>query len=246
MITKSDWEAVRDQLMAEERRRLGEPPTFEQLSAYMRGELSAAEEERMRDLLACYPELARAIAEPFPEEDAVADREVMSDEELESRWVELEGRINGARAGVLRFPLAWTALAASLLLVFGGVYWNTVRLRPQIVPASAAVGFEELRNRPTRGGRTTPVLLTATDEEYRIAATIPNTVEQTSFRIGIVDAQHDKLWQSEIVKQPDHSIAVKIPTKFLDPGSYDIELIGVDGAGKEEKLARYPIEVPGT
>ena len=60
MITKSDLKAVFDQMTAEERQRLPEPPTVEEMLAYRRGELSADEESRVRELLICYPELLRA------------------------------------------------------------------------------------------------------------------------------------------------------------------------------------------
>ena len=242
MITKSEWQAVYAELMADERRRLGDPPTFGEVSAYVRGELSAKEEERVRELLACYPELARAIAEPFPAEDSAADRELMSDEELAAGWAALEKRIDGAKVGVLRFPYGWISLAASLMLVFAGLYWGvTERMnRPQIVSAT----FAELRSSATRGGGRMPLPLVANRGQYQIAVPVLTGTDFTSFRIRIVDMQGDRLWQSEVVERPDRSIAVKIPTKFLDPGVYDIELIGVDGVGREEELVSYAVEVP--
>ena len=70
MITKSDWEAVQQGMTAEDQRRLGEPPTAEEMLAYSRGELSGETAGRVRAWLAGNPDLVRALMEPFPADDA--------------------------------------------------------------------------------------------------------------------------------------------------------------------------------
>src|ERR1051325_10204358 len=65
MITKTEWQGLHQQLMADERKRMGDPPTAEEVLAYMSGELSAEEEERIRERLVCYPELVRTLTAPF-------------------------------------------------------------------------------------------------------------------------------------------------------------------------------------
>lgn len=57
MITKNDWDAALDAWVAEERERLGGPPSPEEIAAYLHGELPTAEEARVRALLVYYPEL---------------------------------------------------------------------------------------------------------------------------------------------------------------------------------------------
>src|SRR5688572_17069965 len=115
MNTKSDWDAVRQQLMADERRRVELPPTSEEMLAYTRGELSAEEEERMRERLVCYPELVRTLTEAFPDEDPrPGDAGYVSDEEMTRRWAEIQSRVrhNPPTGGrVLQFTRAFAALA---------------------------------------------------------------------------------------------------------------------------------------
>jgi hypothetical protein len=239
-MMKSNWQAAHEEWMAEERRRLGDPPAFEKVSAFLRGELSAIEEEQVRAQLACHPELARALVEPFPDEDPAAERALVSDAELSERWAAIERRIDGPRVGVLRFPHAVSALAASLMLVFAGLYWSVaVRVaQPEIVSAE----FTELRPGATRGAGRNPMPLTANHGEYQIAVPLVTVDGLTNFRVRIEDAHGERLWQSEVVESPESAIAVKIPASFLDPGVYDVQLIGVDGANEEELIA-YPVKV---
>src|ERR1043165_304475 len=68
MTNKSEWQEANRRVMAEQREKLGEPPTADEMLAYSRGELSESEEERIRDLLVAYPELSRMYAAPFAEE----------------------------------------------------------------------------------------------------------------------------------------------------------------------------------
>ena len=51
MTTKTEWQAVNQALMADDRRRVGEPPAAEEALAYMRGELSEEEAVRVRERL---------------------------------------------------------------------------------------------------------------------------------------------------------------------------------------------------
>ncbi|MFP5246849.1 MAG: hypothetical protein ACLGH0_09150, partial [Thermoanaerobaculia bacterium] len=121
MNTKSDWRAVHQQMMADDRRKLGEPPTVEELRAYQRGELSKGEEERIQELLVCYPELVRMLTEPFPTEGAEpGDPDYLSDEEYAKHWAVLQKKMqpNGGRVVSFRHYLP-TALAASIAIVFG-------------------------------------------------------------------------------------------------------------------------------
>jgi hypothetical protein len=68
MITKEDWRAVSRQIMKEGRERIP-PPTADQIVALMDGALTEPEAERVRDALSYYPELMRAMLEPFPNDD---------------------------------------------------------------------------------------------------------------------------------------------------------------------------------
>ena len=64
MTTKSDWDAVRQDMTAEQRRKPGEPPAIEEMLAYSRGELSGEDAQRVQAWLAANPEMAQALTQP--------------------------------------------------------------------------------------------------------------------------------------------------------------------------------------
>src|SRR5690349_11643112 len=82
MTDKSEWQEANRELMAEQRRRLGDPPTAEELLAFSRGGLSESEEERIRDLIVAYPELARMYGEPVPEEPRPGDADYVPEHQV--------------------------------------------------------------------------------------------------------------------------------------------------------------------
>src|SRR6266540_3152077 len=127
MITKSDFQAVNQELMAGARRRLGEPPTSEEMLAYTRGEMSPEEEASFRERLLCYPELVRTLTAPFPTEGAApGDPDFLSDEELAKHWASLQTRMQGrSREGrVVPFWRAFGAIAAALAVALGALLWR--------------------------------------------------------------------------------------------------------------------------
>jgi len=93
VIKRTDWEAADRELLAEGRQRLGDPPTDDELLAFSRGELKGEEASRIRELLCCYPALARAVAMPFPEEIRPGDPDFLPDDVLEQDWAALEARL---------------------------------------------------------------------------------------------------------------------------------------------------------
>src|SRR5260370_31105605 len=98
-VEKSDWQAASRELMAEARARLGPPPTAEEMLAYTRGELSEKEEARVRELLVCYPELARSLPEPFPSEGALpGDSDFLTDAEVANHWASVQRPTHTANA----------------------------------------------------------------------------------------------------------------------------------------------------
>lgn len=69
MTTKAEWNAALDSWVAEERDRLGGPPSPEEVVAYLSGELSGDAGARVRALLVYYPELTPLLdgrIEPRP------------------------------------------------------------------------------------------------------------------------------------------------------------------------------------
>jgi len=63
MISKEDWDDVYRKLIADGRNRVEGPPTFEEVEALSRGDLTEEAAERVREALSCYPDLLRVFTE---------------------------------------------------------------------------------------------------------------------------------------------------------------------------------------
>jgi hypothetical protein len=144
MIRKTDWQTAYRDLIAEGRQRMGDPPTVEEIEAYLRGDLAAEDAERVRELLIYYPELADAMEAPFPfpNKGKPGDADFLSAEEVARDWAAIQAQIlptaaasGRPRAGDLSAPgrlrrfWSWerdlrpwqlSGLAAALLAVFLG------------------------------------------------------------------------------------------------------------------------------
>ena len=107
MMNRSDWNAVRDTLIADDRAKLGDPPTVDELLAYERAELSQEDADRVQQLLIAYPELARAYATPFP-----ADDTGLPDDIIDRQWNAFRAG-SGPGARVLQFWRGAAAIAAT-------------------------------------------------------------------------------------------------------------------------------------
>lgn len=239
MITKSDWQAANEQLMAEQRRKLGEPPTAETLLAYTRGELGPEEEERVREHLACNPDLARALIEPFPSEGAApGDDDYLSDAEFEKHWRAMR---KDPKHSEPRFWQFSAAFAAAVALVFGVLLWQaSSRLRQPHV-------WEEQILLPDgrRGGESTLPVLTARGESVVLIASLIGPRDFDRYRIDIVDtASNRTIWSTPAAPPRENDFfSIVVPRRFLEPGTYRIEVHGLEGSA-EERLATYSLRVP--
>ena len=63
-----------------------EPPTSDEMLAYITGELSAEEEADFRSRVIHYPELMRTLVAQFPEPAAPGDDDYLSDAEFSRHW----------------------------------------------------------------------------------------------------------------------------------------------------------------
>jgi hypothetical protein len=114
MIKKIDWQTAYHELIAEGRRKLGEPPTLEELEAYSRGDLAGADLARVRRLLVYYPELANALDTPFPLPGDLTPGSIesLSDEELARDWAALQEKISSPPMdGLITPPAVEPAIA---------------------------------------------------------------------------------------------------------------------------------------
>ena len=244
MITKSDWQSVNRELLAEQRRRLGDPPTAEEIEAYTQGKLSPVEEERVRDLLACYPELARTLVAPFPDDEPQpGDPDYVTDAQLAERWAALQrrtGQTPSASSGrVLWFPRIVNTLAAALALVFAGLWVRaqSESHRPQVLTPVHLQSSEE----GVRGSASQ----TSTVRRSDVLLVTPRVVDAnyTEFRVKIEQNGKPPLWESGTLPPSDDiGFSVVVPAAFLKPGDYEVVVYGVNPP-PENPLKRYWLRV---
>ena len=248
MITKSDWDAVHRQMLDEERKRLGDLPSTEEILAYTRGELSGDDEARVRETLVAYPDLARAAVQPFSL-DGEKSADVLSEHELAQRWAMLQKRIHEVperkEGRVLQFWRGFSAIAATLAIAFGALLWQARSdLREPRVAAEDQVLLPDGR----RGGGDELPVLSAVGESYLLVASVVNQPYHGEYRIVISRIDGDEprpLWRSgPLHRTQSDSFAVFVPRAFFArPGKYQLILYGAGGAG-EEPLATYSLRVP--
>ena len=242
MITKSELQAIHGRITSERRNRLGPPPTDEELFAFMRGELSPADEARVRELLIAYPELARAMAEPFPDEHEAE----LSEIELAAHWNALQKRIHGDAAQRRTRAWQWTsaALAAALVVAFVGL----VRFRQESLAPRVASDAQLLLPDGQRGAGDLFPPLTAQGDSFVLMASLINPPPFPAYRLEIVeaDANAHVRWSSPELQRPaNDTFQIVVPHAFLAAGKYKIMVYGVNGA-RQERLASYSLRVPET
>src|SRR5215213_3969389 len=88
MAPKTDWETAYRDLIVRGRERVGEPPTPEELVAYSLGQLPEDRAARVRESLAYYPDLAKALSEEAA--PAAEDQQpYLSKQQLAADWESL-------------------------------------------------------------------------------------------------------------------------------------------------------------
>jgi hypothetical protein len=257
MITHSELQAVYRDLLAEDRCRLGDPPTVEELLAWERGDLAPEQAGRVRQLLACYPDLARALAAPFPADDPLpGDPAFLTGDVVSAQWEALQSRLHGADraaheptdARVLRFWRGATlALAAMLMLAFGGLLWQkqtNTRLAKQLI--QPALRWEEQLLLPDggRGGPTAAKVLSMEGDVFYLVGSIGERRNFSEYRVEIAGSDSSApLWSGIAQRRDNDTFAILVPHAFLPPGQYEVSLYGVNGA-REERLFTYSVRVP--
>jgi len=238
MIAKSDLQAVLDEMQAESRHGRVEPPTVEEMLAYRRGELSDQDEARVRELLICYPELLRALMTPLPD-----DGGDLPDEKLEAQWTAMRAHMRGEGAGrVVHLWQAVSAIAASLAIVLGALYWQE-RLghrQPQVL----AIGSEVLTPGGSRGPGERTRIITPQGDWYvlQLVSTDPRPFDQ--YRIEIRDVAGSRsVWKEGGLRQRGEETIVIVPLDVLQPGRrYTLDIYGAAG-GREELSDAYEFSV---
>lgn len=242
MANKSDWQEANRRLMAEQQKALGEPPTPEELLAYSRGELNESEEERIRDLLVAYPELARTYSARLPEEPHPG----IADEEVAAGLHDVKQRLGISATPKRR---VWynlpTTIAASLALIFFGLYVQAEsRARghargdlPRILGAP-----QELDPDGNRGPAAKTVLR-KDGEAYLLKPHLINQVHYPHYSLELHSA-NGVVWTAYAAEAAqDDTFEIVIPHSFLRAGDYQLRIVGIDGK-TEHPVGSYDVTVP--
>ena len=235
MISKADLKTAIQSLPA------GEPPTGDEIDAYLRGQLSAAEAERLQERLADYPELARVLATPFPAAD---------DPDVRAYVRRMRRREN-------RVLLFWrtAAIAASVIAAVSGGLLFQMQTKARRLAAELARPRTDLENalllpdgqRGSKPGDESPITLPAAGENFLLIPALINQPQFRRYRVDIVDLNTSAprtIWSNpDIHRRTDDTFEIWLPRTFLaDGGIYQIAVYGIDGT--TERLARYTIKVP--
>jgi hypothetical protein len=262
MMNQSDWQAVRDALIAGDRASLGEPPAVDELLAYERGELSKENTERVQQLLVAYPELARAYATPFPSDDAQpGDSDYLASDVIDRQWrafragtrgeaASRSGTANvaarGSNARVLQFwPRASASIAviaAAVAIVFGTMLWHTRTelLRPHVLPEAAILTPDG-----RRGGTEQPqAAITPVGDSLLLVVSLAGPTDYETYRLELVNSDsHKHLWSSEPLRATiSNSFNVEVPSRALPAGTYQLIAYGLRG-NAQEQVATYTIGI---
>jgi hypothetical protein len=245
MTNKSEWQEANRRLMAEQREKLGEPPTAEEMLAYSRGELSESEEERIRDLLVAYPELSRMYAAPFAEEGEPG----VSDDQIAAGLADVQRRLGGTVVP-LRPPVRHylpTTIAAALALLFLGLFVQAesrARNHARGGQSPRVLGEAQALYPDANRGAAAPTPLRKDGEAYLLRPYLINKVRYPHYNIELHDAK-GLVWTGHAAEPAaNDAFQILIPHDFLRPGiPYQLRIIGIDGETPKQ-VGSYDVAVP--
>ena len=214
MISKSEWQAAHDRVLAERRNRLGDPPAVDEILAYSRGELQGEDEERVRALLVTYPELLHALHTEFEEP---------------------EGR-------VLQFSRYLAPIAAAIALVLGVMLWRAQSQinEPRFVNWEQGTLEPANYRGPADGVKT---FSSQADVYVLDILLIADERRFASYRVDLVDtASRRVLWSRASARPANDTFSLLVPRAALRTGRYDAVVYGVNEKGSQQ-LASYPFRV---
>lgn len=225
MIDKSDWDEAYKRVLESGRQRLGAPPANEELLAYARGELSAAEEARVRELLAYYPEFAVLVAQPFSD----IEEAPLTDAELDADWESLQRRlprIEPRRSAAL--PWTW-AVAATLAAIFmSGLY---VRANRELHRPHGTVSTDLYVDETPRGAGTVPPTPLVPAEVHLLR---PRIEDSGPYRAEIIDLETNETIWSDTVQTAE----IEVRREFFKAGHrYQLVITG-------NQTRRYTFKTP--
>jgi len=211
------------------------PPTADEVLAFFDGKLEGAEQERVRELLIVYPELARVALMEMPETDDAAQ---LSDEELAADWASLQSQIRpAAPSSTFWRSLAIAATIAAVIL--GAMLFRSIRAgREPIFLPEAQLMYPS----GGRGPEGIPQIQPG-DDDFVLQLSLISQPAFPDYRVTILDASARILWTGRgMHRRSDDTFAMRVSRAWLPPGKYRVVVDGLDGARTQE-LGRYDFVV---
>lgn len=249
---RDDFATALEATMARRREELGEPPTPDELLAYRNGRLDPAERELLEARIAVHPDAARALADlaAFPDVEPGPGTPDLSEEEIGARWQAFRTRLAGLpRPEPVHRPVLWRLPAAAVLtigLLTGYLAGRSSAPEPPARPALnvtiAEVAPVEDQGETVRAPAA-PVELPPDSGELVLILGLPDTRKYSGYAAEIRDREGAPLWSgSGLRPTPLGTFQLSFPSGTFAPGTYRIDLFGVDGAGRK-RLAHYELRV---
>jgi putative zinc finger protein len=211
-------------------------PTPEKLSAYQAKELSPEEDDAIQEHLAqctlCTELLLdlQRFLEP-PAEDL--PREGVVDFETAAEWRELRRRMGTTQATEVKreFPrkvFRMPAVAAVLALLLGGAVYRLVRLEGELT-RPVAVQIKTIEAQGSKKGA--PSAAEATPFRLGNVAVFETHSETPypKYRLEFKDKNGQIRKAVDTQEDENGMIALLLPNRFLTPGLYHVEVLGLEG-----------------
>ncbi|HEX9985014.1 MAG TPA: hypothetical protein VGF69_17260 [Thermoanaerobaculia bacterium] len=247
MITKSDWQTAYDDIIEDGRARLGPPPTVEKIEALRDGKLQEDEAERVREMLAHYPDLVRALTAPFPRDGAG----LVTDEEVAAGMARLKERVHREAEGIqppvrveTRRPVRRILARAAAVVVLVGGAALAYRMVNRFDGVPVLLSADGQLAAPSRSAGQTPHQL-STETDYLLKPAFRPAQPYRAYQLELFDLSDAtprsiRAWRG-IERVPDGSFPVELSTHGLGEGRYRLVLYGIDE--KPVPLASYTIRL---
>lgn len=249
--------------LADGARRQTTPPSLEELVAYVEGELTPSQEDRLRDRLALFPESSQAVL------DLVEVLRVSGGDETTGpsgphvpTWSELSARLAEEETAASRDAEApartrirpfWArsivpwAAAAGLLMLIG--FWFLPQRPAAPADPQKNVRWYHLQSDaagPTRADRWQEVKVSTEASHFGFILNLGDAGAFADYSVEIsklTESGAETVWQANGFRPGSlGTFDLLVPTGFLPVGRYQIRLRGLAAEG-HQPLARYEVEL---
>ena len=245
-------ESESEKAVSRRRERVGDPPTPEEMVAWSRGEWPEEDADRMRERLACYPDLAAALSE----DDALEDEApTLSREQLADDWEILQQRLHQPKVAAVvaatnpSSSKRWLVILPTITtLLFAGLWGRSLltidTLREELGRPKENVEQLNLYADSASRGPGSPTLVALDPSTEHVVLTLDRPAEPGTgarHRIEIRDlngSQPVVVWTSNAGRARNGAFSIEVPRRFLTSHSYEIRLYA---EGRPDPIATYTI-----